>query len=62
MSVSEAVAVRKSVRAFLPAPVEPALIADVLTRATRAPSGGNLQPWRLYVLHGESMTRFRAVI
>jgi nitroreductase len=62
MSVSEAVASRKSVRAFLPTPVDRALIKDVLARATRAPSGGNLQPWRLYVLHGDSMARFRGVI
>jgi nitroreductase len=62
LSVSEAVARRKSVRAFLPAEVDRGLIADVLTRATRAPSGGNLQPWRLYVLHGESMARFRTMM
>jgi nitroreductase len=60
MSVSQAVAARASVRAFLPEPVDPALIADVLARATRAPSGGNLQPWRLFVLTGDSMARFRA--
>jgi nitroreductase len=62
MSVSEAVAARKSVRAFLPTQVDAALLADVLHRATRAPSGGNLQPWRLYVLHGETMARFRALM
>ena len=62
MSVSQAVATRISVRAFLPAPVDTGLIADVLARATRAPSGGNLQPWRLFVLAGESMARFRALM
>jgi len=62
VSVSEAVQRRKSVRAFLPAPVDKAVIADVLTRATRAASGGNLQPWVLYVLSGESMARFRALM
>ncbi len=62
LSVSDAVANRISVRAFLPDPVEPALIADVLFRATRAPSGGNLQPWRLFVLAGDSMARFRALM
>src|ERR1700677_1645948 len=61
LSVSEAVAQRKSVRAFLPAPVDNAVIADVLARATRAPSGGNLQPWRLFVLNGNSMARFAAL-
>ena len=62
MSVSDAVASRISVRAFLPKPVDSTLIADVLRRATRAPSGGNLQPWRLFVLAGESMARFRALM
>jgi nitroreductase len=62
LSVSAAVARRISVRAFQSAPVDPALIADVLTRATRAPSGGNLQPWRLFVLTGDSMARFRALM
>jgi nitroreductase len=60
--VSEAVAQRLSVRAFTDTPVDNALITDVLTRATRAPSGGNLQPWRLYVLNGEAMARFRALM
>jgi nitroreductase len=60
--VSEAVAQRLSVRAFTDTPVDNALITDVLTRATRAPSGGNLQPWRLYVLNGKAMARFRALM
>jgi nitroreductase len=51
-----------STRAFLPAAVQTAVITDVLERAARAPSGGNLQPWRLYVLNGDSMARFRAVM
>jgi nitroreductase len=60
--VSEAVAQRRSVRAFTDAPVDNGVIADVLMRATRAPSGGNLQPWRLFVLNGDAMTRFRALM
>jgi len=63
LSVSEAVAQRRSVRGFLPDPVENAVLRDVFTRASRAPSGGNLQPWRLYVLddrpHGRG-TNWRA--
>jgi len=46
----------------LPDPVENAVLRDVFTRASRAPSGGNLQPWRLYVLNGETMTRFSALM
>jgi len=62
LSVSKAVLRRKSVRAFRPAPVANEIIADVLARATRAPSGGNLQPWRLFVLNGDSMARFTALM
>lgn len=62
LSVSEAVNQRRSVRAFLPDAVPDTLLRDVLTRATRAASGGNLQPWRIYVLNGDSMARFRGVM
>ncbi len=59
MNVSEAVDRRMSVRAFLPDPVPRATIAEALAKASRAPSGGNLQPWIITVLEGESMARFR---
>lgn len=59
MHVSEAVARRKSVRQFLPDPVDDAVLRDLLERAARAPSGGNVQPWRIYVVNGASMARFR---
>ncbi len=59
VNVTDAVNARKSVRAFLPDPVSNEVIAELLTVASRAPSGGNVQPWRVYVLNGASMTRFR---
>jgi len=59
MNVTDAVNARKSVRAFLPDSVENETIADLLRTASRAPSGGNVQPWRIYVINGEAMTRFR---
>ena len=59
MNVTDAVNARKSVRAFLPDPVSDEVIARLLTTASRAPSGGNVQPWRIYVINGESMARFR---
>ncbi|WP_322009650.1 nitroreductase family protein [Paraburkholderia sp. J12] len=62
MKVSEAVESRKSVRQFLSDPVDPAVIRAVLSRAARAPSGGNLQPWRVHVLGGESLARFKAIM
>jgi nitroreductase len=62
MNVTDAVNARKSVRAFRPDPIDDATIAQLLTVASRAPSGGNVQPWRIYVVNGESMTRFREFI
>ncbi len=62
LTVSQAVEQRRSVRAFTDEPVSNDLLIDVLTRATRAPSGGNVQPWRLFLINGSVMTRFRAVM
>ena len=59
MNVTDAVNARKSVRAFLADAVDDVTIAELLRTASRAPSGGNVQPWRIYVINGESMTRFR---
>ena len=62
MLVSEAVARRKSIRQFLPDPVDDEVIRTLLERAARAPSGGNVQPWRIYVVNGEATQRFREFI
>ena len=62
LSVSQAVAQRRSVRAFTAEPVHTDLIVNVLGRAMRAPSGGNLQPWHLYLVNGEAMAKFRAIM
>ena len=59
-SVCEAVAARHSVRAFLDRPVEKALVEDILARAARAPSGGNLQPWHVAVLTGAPLAALKA--
>jgi nitroreductase len=50
--VDEAINSRKSVRAFLPTPVDEQTIRDILEIAARAPSGTNMQPWKVYVLTG----------
>ena len=54
MTVDEAIESRLSVRAFTPQAVAPDVIQDILARASRAPSGTNTQPWRVYVLSGRS--------
>ncbi|MFT4570930.1 MAG: nitroreductase [Hyphomicrobiaceae bacterium] len=57
-TVSDAVASRKSVRRFLDTPVDSELVCSLLEKAARAPSGGNLQPWRIFVLNGPAVPRF----
>ncbi len=59
MDVAAAVHARISVRDFLSDPVDDAVLRQLLVDASYAPSGGNLQPWRIYVVNGESMTRLR---
>lgn len=52
MNVSEALATRKTVRAFKPDPVSRETIETIVTQAARAPSGGNVQPWKVYAVMG----------
>jgi nitroreductase len=62
MDVSEAVARRMSVRAFRPDPVPGGVVREILEAAKAAPSGGNLQPWRVYALAGEPLDRLKALV
>ena len=51
-AVDAAITSRRSVRAFLPTPVARSVIEDILKVAARAPSGTNVQPWKVHVLTG----------
>lgn len=62
MNVSEAVESRFSCRAFLPTRVPAATVRSLLERAGRAPSGGNLQPWRVYALAGAKLEQLKASV
>ena len=53
-AVDEAIDSRMSVRAFTQQPVQRADLEAILQLASRAPSGTNTQPWRVYVLQGSS--------
>lgn len=53
-TVDIAITSRRSVRAFLPTPVPRRTVEDILEVASRAPSGTNIQPWKVYVLGGEA--------
>lgn len=50
--VDEAIISRHSIRAFLPTPVARDDIEAILQVAARAPSGTNIQPWKVYVVTG----------
>ncbi|MDA9204069.1 nitroreductase [Gammaproteobacteria bacterium] len=58
MKVSDAVLSRKSIRAFTDVPVSNKVIEELLTTSARSASGGNLQPWKIYVINGPSMKTF----
>lgn len=57
-SVSDAAMTRRSMRSYLATPVPLDTIRRILELAGRAPSGSNLQPWKVYVLTGAALQRF----
>ena len=62
MDVSAAVDARRSVRGFLESPVDPALLRTLALKASRAATGGNLQPWHVDIVHGASMHRLKEIM
>lgn len=60
--LDDAVRGRRSIRAFLPDPVPAKDIAAILELAKCAPSGGNMQPWVLDLLTGQSLERYRSAL
>ena len=52
MNVTEALKARISVRAYTAAPLTETVLRDILDAARWAPSGGNLQPWRVIAVSG----------
>lgn len=52
--VDETIDSRRSVRAFLPTPVPRETLEEILRISSRAPSGTNVQPWKVYVLTGNA--------
>ncbi|MGW0163364.1 nitroreductase [Mycobacterium sp. NPDC003323] len=61
MNVYDAVRSRRAVRGFTDEPVSTDVLERVLTAAGWAPSGGNIQPWRIYVMTGEPLARLKKV-
>ena len=62
MDVAEAVASRRSIRAFTEQAVEPETLRRVLEAARMAPSGCNYQPWEATVLTGAPLKALQEVL
>ena len=60
--VDQAITSRRSVRAFLPTPVPRATVEELLSIASRAASGTNVQPWLVHVVTGAAKERLAAEI
>jgi nitroreductase len=59
MNITEAVASRRSIRAFTDEPISLETLRRVLGRVRWAPSGCNFQPWQATVLAGEPLNNSR---
>jgi len=61
MEVIEAILARRSVRDFSPEPVPRETVMKILDAATRSPSGGNSQPWEVFIATGETLEKIRRI-
>ena len=59
MDVFEAIDSRISCRWFLDKPVDQATVRELIAKAARAASGGNLQPWRVFALTGAPLAEIK---
>lgn len=57
MELMQALATRRSVRAYTPQPVDRTVVEQLIGAATLAPSGMNLQPWAFAVVEGVEKLR-----
>lgn len=62
MDTKRAIAARHSVRGFRDTPVDLAILRTLAEGAARAPSGGNLQPWHIHIVHGDAMARLKGIM
>lgn len=60
MDDRETVSGRYSCRAFIDKPVSLEIVREILSGAARAPSAGNMQPWRIYALTGKKLRALKA--
>ncbi len=60
--IDKAILTRRSIRGFLPTPVDRATVEELLTLASRSPSGSNIQPWKVRVVAGDVRERLSHAI
>jgi len=53
---------RRSIRAYKPDPVPAATVREIVALGRHAPSGSNIQPWRVHVLTGATLKRVGTAI
>jgi len=58
-SVTDALNTRITCRNFLDTPVPEDVLNRILTTSLRTASGGNLQPWKLHVMTGDTLAEFK---
>jgi nitroreductase len=61
-AVEHAITSRRAIRAFLPDPVDPALLRRLIAVAAQSPSGTNMQPWRLRVIGPQTRARLETAL
>jgi nitroreductase len=62
MDVFDAIDSRIACRAFLDKPVDLKIVKEMIVRAQRVASGGNLQSWNVYALTGTPLAEFKAIV
>lgn len=59
---SDAIRERRSIRRYLPAPISPDVVAEILTEARWAPSAGNTQSTEVFVVTGDALETVKGAL
>ena len=62
MDVFEAIDSRIACRQFIDKPVDQAIVRELIVKAQRVASGGNLQSWFVYALTGKPLAEFKTIV
>ena len=62
MNILDAIQGRQSIRSFKDKPVSKEILEKILDISRSAPSGGNTQPWKIYVLNQDLMKELESLV